>query len=86
MRERVVEVVKKHIAECLEDVDLATLDTSLSLKDYGINSLDMVEIVSRSMRELKVKVSRTELNKVRNIDGLIDLLQGSVPTQQEAKA
>jgi acyl carrier protein len=74
MREQVTAVIKKHLAECIDDIDLTTLDTSRSMKDYGVNSLDMVEIVSRSMRELKVKVPRAELNKLHNIDGLIDML------------
>ncbi len=73
-REEVLFVVKKYIADAVEDVDVSTLDTSRSMKDYGVNSLDMVEVVSRSMRELKVKVPRAELNKIENIDGLVDLL------------
>ena len=44
------------------------------MKDLGANSLDIVEVVSRSMRELKVKVPRAELAKLTNIDGLVDLL------------
>ena len=44
------------------------------MKDYGANSLDIVEVVSGAMRELKVKVPRTELNKLTNLDGLVGLL------------
>ena len=57
---------------------MAEIDTARSLKDYRVNSLDMVEIVSRSMRELKVKVPRAELRNLTNIDGLIDLLHQTV--------
>ena len=46
------------------------------MKDYGANSLDIVEVVSGAMRELKVKVPRTELNKLTNVDGLVGLLHG----------
>jgi acyl carrier protein len=84
MREQVVDVLKKHLAECMEGVDMATLDTTKSMKDYGVNSLDMVEVVSRSMRELKVKVPRAELNKIQNIDGLIDLLDTAGQTPASA--
>jgi len=84
MRDHVAEVVKKYLAECLEDVDMTTLDTTRSMKDYGVNSLDMVEVVSRSMRELKVKVPRAELSKLQNIDGLIDMLHDAVVRQQAA--
>lgn len=85
-RDHVVDVVKKYLADCLEDVDVSQLDTSRSMKDYGVNSLDMVEVVSRSMRELKVKVPRAELNKLQNIDGLVDLLHTAADQQPAAKA
>jgi acyl carrier protein len=44
------------------------------MKDLGANSLDIVEVVSRTMRELKIKVPRAELSKLDDIDGLVDLL------------
>ncbi len=77
-RDHVLEVVKKYIADAVDDVDLSKLETSKSMRDYGINSLDIVEVVSRSMRELKVKVPRSELNKLENIDSLVDLLHKAV--------
>lgn len=73
-REAILEIVKKYIADALDDVDVDALDPSLSMKDVGVNSLDIVEVVSRSMRELKVKVPRSELNQLDSIDGLVDML------------
>jgi acyl carrier protein len=80
-REHVLDVVKKYLADCVEDIDVTTLDTTRSMRDYGVNSLDMVEVVSRSMRELKVKVPRAELNKLKNIDNLVDLLHTAAVPQ-----
>jgi len=77
-REEIWDVIKKHLSDAVDDLDVAAIDTSKSMKDYGANSLDLVEVVSRSMRELKVKVPRAELNKLTNIDGLIDLFHKSV--------
>ena len=54
-----------------------------SMKDYGANSLDIVEVVSGAMRELKVKVPRTELNKLTNVDGLVGLLY-EIKSEQQA--
>jgi len=62
----------------VDDLDVNSIDTSKSMKDYGANSLDLVEVVSRSMRELKVKIPRAELNKITNIDGLIDLFESTI--------
>ncbi len=77
-REDILIIVKKYIADAIDDVDCDTLDPSQSMKDIGINSLDIVEIVSRSMRELKVKVPRSELSKLGNINELVDVLAQAV--------
>ena len=76
-RADVLAVVAKHLASAVDDLDAAAIDPSKSMKDYGANSLDIVEVVSGAMRELKVKVPRSELNKLTNIDGLVDLLHES---------
>jgi acyl carrier protein len=73
-REEVLAVVAKHLAQSVDGLDVATIDPMRSMKDYGANSLDIVEVVSGAMRELKVKVPRTELNKLTNLDGLVGLL------------
>ena len=83
-REQVASVVRKHVASVVGDLMPSNIDMSLSMKDLGATSLDMVEVVSLAMRELKVKVPRTELNKLTNMDGLVDLLHISM--QERAKA
>ena len=73
-KDEILAVVKRHLMDILEDVDESKIDPSLSMKDLGANSLDIVEVVSCSMRELKVKVPRSELAKLKNINELVDLL------------
>ncbi len=73
-REAVKSVVVKHLAAAVDTIDASKVDTSMSMKDLGANSLDIVEVVSAAMRELKVKVPRSELSKLTNVDQLIDLL------------
>ena len=73
-REKVLEVVKGHLVDTIEELEGVEIDPSKSMKDLGANSLDIVEVVSCSMRELKVKVPRAELNKLTDIDALVDML------------
>ena len=73
-RDQICDVVLKYLKRAVDDVDPAAVDTSMSMKDLGANSLDIVEIVSCSMRELKVKVPRSELSNLENITQLVDLL------------
>ena len=84
-RDAVLVVVKKHILDVTEDLSSAdTIDPAMAMKDLGINSLDIVEVVSASMRELKVKVPRSELSKLTNIDGLVDLLYQAAAEKERA--
>ena len=76
-RDDIIAELKKNIAETLDEVDINNIDTTRTMKDVGANSLDIVEIVSRTMRQLKVKIPRSELNDLENIDALIDLFEKS---------
>jgi acyl carrier protein len=73
-RDYILELVKKHLRDNLEDLDEKKFDPSRSMKEMGANSLDIVEVVSCTMRDLKVKVPRSELSKLTTVDGLVDLL------------
>lgn len=83
-RDDVLAVVKRHLVDTVEGIDAAQVDPAKSMKDLGANSLDIVEVVSCSMRELKVKIPRAELNKLTNIDELVDLLHKTVQEKQAA--
>ncbi|MFP4563539.1 MAG: phosphopantetheine-binding protein [Spirochaetia bacterium] len=71
-KEEVIEVIKRNIAENLDDIDEGEIDPQKSMKEYGANSLDMIEVVSCSMRELNIKIPRSELSDIANIDQLGD--------------
>lgn len=73
-RDQILAVVKKHVLATVDGLPDEAFDPAKSMKDLGANSLDMVEVVSCAMRELKVKVPRSELSKLTNVDGLVDLL------------
>ncbi|MFY0542285.1 acyl carrier protein [Nannocystis exedens] len=83
-RDDVLAVVKRHLVDTVEGIDAAQVDPAKSMKDLGANSLDIVEVVSCSMRELKVKIPRAELNKLTNINELVDLLHKTVQEKQAA--
>ena len=71
-------VVKKHLLEICPDIDESRVARAVSMKDLGASSLDMVEVVSCSMRELAVRISRQELSDLKDIGGLVDLLHVAV--------
>jgi polyketide biosynthesis acyl carrier protein len=71
-KKEVVKVIMKNILDNLEDVKEEDIDLQKSMKDYGANSLDIIEVVSCSMRELKIKIPRTELADINTIGQLAD--------------
>jgi len=73
-KEEIFVVVRNHLCSIVETIDPAQVTREVSMKDLGASSLDMVEVVSCSMRELRVRVPRAELCKLKNIGGLVDLL------------
>jgi len=77
-REEIASVVRKYLVEVVGDLKESDLDMSRSTKELGANNLDIVEVVSLTMRELKVKVPRSELNKLSNMNGLVNLLYESL--------
>ncbi|PRP99865.1 Polyketide biosynthesis acyl-carrier-protein AcpK [Enhygromyxa salina] len=85
-REHVLEVVTRHLVDTIEELEGVEIDPAKSMKDLGANSLDIVEVVSCSMRELKVKVPRAELNKLENINQLVELLYKSVQEKESVSS
>ncbi len=74
-KEEVFDVLKKHILEQLEDeVEEEEIDPEKSMLDLGANSLDIVEIVTNTMRELKIKIPRDQLAQISNIQGLVEAM------------
>jgi acyl carrier protein len=74
-KDEVFGVLKKYILEQLEDdVNESDIAINKSMVDLGANSLDIVEIVSNTMRELQIKVPREELAKINTMEGLVDIM------------
>lgn len=72
-KDEIFEVLKKYILEQLEDeVQESDIDITKSMIELGANSLDIVEIVSNTMRELRIKVPRDELAKLNNMEALVE--------------
>ncbi|MGQ0842368.1 phosphopantetheine-binding protein [Actinokineospora sp.] len=75
-RAEILAVIQGNITKVVEGARGTEISPEASLKDdFGADSLEIVEVVSRSMKELKVKVPRTELSKAANIGELVDIFE-----------
>ena len=80
-REQIFSVVKAHIMKIVDGVPPEAIREDVSMRDIGVDSLQVVEVVSRSMKELKVKVPRTELSRAKNLGDLVDLFAKAAAQQ-----
>lgn len=71
-RSEILAVVIKQMRQNIADLGDTPVDPSKTMLEYGADSLDIVEIVSSSMRELGIRMPRTELADLQNIDQLVD--------------
>jgi polyketide biosynthesis acyl carrier protein len=83
-KQEVIQVIKSNIVDNLDDIEEGAIDVSKSMKDYGANSLDIIEVVSSSMRELNIKIPRSELADISTIDELADRFMQHVNRPPEA--
>ncbi|MCC6749675.1 MAG: acyl carrier protein [Deltaproteobacteria bacterium] len=72
--QEVFEVVCKHLTTIVPTIPKESVVHDASMRDLGASSLDIVEVVSCSMRELRVRVPRAELQGLKNIGQLVALL------------
>ena len=78
-RSQILEVLRSNLHRIVESARDRELDETLSMKDFGADSLEIVEVASRTMKELRVRIPRTELSKAKTIGQLLDLLERAAP-------
>lgn len=74
-REDIFEKLKVIIKDIIEDAADIDIKENDSMADYGADSLEIVEVVSRLMKETKIKIPRTELAQATNIKEVLDLFE-----------
>lgn len=73
-KQRIIEIVGKHAAEVLPDLEGHRFVESDRLQDLGANSVDRAEILTMVLDSLSLAIPRVELFGPRNIGELADLL------------
>lgn len=73
-KDHIYGVVKHHMLQFVDGLTEAQIAPAKTLQELGADSIAVVEIISASMRDLKLKVSRAELTTVTDVQTLVDLL------------
>lgn len=78
-KEEILNVIEEKLRRSIDEIPEGKIDPMRKFTDYGANSLDIVEIVSGTMRQLKIKIPRTELADIKNIDALAQKFIDNAP-------
>jgi acyl carrier protein len=73
-REEVLAVVLKNVKEIVPELEKVGVDLKKTYRELDINSLDLVEIVTTTMRELKIKIPVNKLTTLKTTNDLVDKL------------
>lgn len=72
--DEIFSVLKNKMANALPNLVVDAVNPEQDFKFYGANSVIIVDIVSRVMRDLKIEAPGPELLVAKNIDELILIL------------
>ncbi len=73
-REEIVDLIMKHLKVAVPELGDKSIDMNKTYKELGIASLDLVEIVSNTMRDMGVKLAPGDLAQAKTTDDLVNLL------------
>jgi acyl carrier protein len=74
-RDEIFAVVTANMQHIIEHAQGKEITEDNSMSDFEADSLEIVEVVSRSMKQLKIRVARTELSHAHNLRDLVDLFE-----------
>jgi polyketide biosynthesis acyl carrier protein len=74
-RSEIFTVVKTNIRNIVEEAHDHEIEEEMSMSDLGADSLQIVEVISRAMKDLRLRVPRTDLMNARNLKELVDLFE-----------
>jgi len=80
-REEIFSVIQSNMRMIIPNMNGQEITDTQSMRDFGADSLEMVEVVSRSMKQLKIKVPRARLMPVTNLKELVDVFEEEAANQ-----
>jgi acyl carrier protein len=72
----ILKTLVKNLKQAVPDLK-GEIQPHQSMTEVGATSLDVVDVVSTTMRELKVKIPRDELSNIKNVGQLVDALHAA---------
>jgi polyketide biosynthesis acyl carrier protein len=71
-------LIQKNVVTVLPFIEPDMITPESSLRGFGANSIDRMEILLETMEALDTMIPMTEFGSVSNIQGIIDLLHDKI--------
>jgi acyl carrier protein len=72
-----MDALMKNLREAVPDLKNVEVLPTQSMIEVGAKSLDVVDVVSTTMRQLKVKIAREDLVKIKTVGALVAALHAA---------
>jgi acyl carrier protein len=82
LRQTLIELLEADTGEKYPDLE----EETLLREGLGLDSVDVVSIVSQIERRFRIRLTQQELEKLATIADMLNLLQGKLETGPEASA
>lgn len=76
-RAEILDVLAENLRSVVDDSPDGDISEQWSMSDYGADSLEIIEVVSRTLKQLGTKVPRTDLTSAGSIGDLVTLIEKS---------
>jgi acyl carrier protein len=74
-KEEMFDVITTNMQTIIEGARGKEITPQHSMRDFGADSLEVVEVVSRTMKQCRRKIKRTDLAQAKSLGDLLDLLE-----------
>jgi acyl carrier protein len=82
-RDDVCVIVFRHLHELVPGSADRAISLDAPLQEIGVDSLDLVDVASRSMQEMSIKLPRTMIGRIHTLNDLVDVLYGTATMGSE---
>ena len=76
-REQIFAILKEVIQSTIAGTEQTTITEQHSFRDLNADSLEIVEVVSLTLKQLDLRLSRAELASARNLGDLVTTLENA---------
>jgi acyl carrier protein len=81
-RDEIMEIIVKHTLDVIPELDRNQIDPSAPVSSMDISSLDVIDVITLTSRQMGVRATRTDLAKTESLDDLADLFVALLARKQ----